>query len=59
MTVEYDIEESSFDGGLKLRGPRVRTDQIALPTAIAWYPDQSKLSERLLLTVSAHAMSQN
>lgn len=54
MTVEYDLELSSFDGGLKLKGPRVRTEQIALPTAIAWYPSQSK-TEQLLLTANSEA----
>ena len=50
MLVEYDLVESSFDGGLKLKGARVRAEQSALPTSLIWFPKNGK--ESFLMTVS-------
>lgn len=51
MLVEYDLVESSFDGGLKLKGARVRAEQSALPTALIWFPKNGK--ESFLMTANS------
>ena len=38
MLVEYDLELSSFEDGLKLKGSRVRAEQSATPTSMIWHP---------------------
>ena len=49
MLVEYDLVASSFDGGLVLKGSRVRTDQAGVPSTMAWYPVAGK--EEFIMTV--------
>jgi hypothetical protein len=39
MLVEFSVEESSFENGLVVKGPRTHMEQSARPTAMAWYPD--------------------
>ena len=57
MLVEYDLVNSSFESGLKLKGVRVRAEQSAVPTAMAWYPQQGK--ESFIMTVCAMKLMNN
>ena len=49
MLVEYDLENSRFETGLKLKGARVKADQSAIPTAMVCYPQTGK--EAFIMTV--------
>jgi hypothetical protein len=60
--VEYDLGESSFEHGIKLKGSRVRAEQSAIPTAMIWYPLETTegfvMTVRVILKALSHAIGQ-
>lgn len=53
MLVEYDVQNSSFDAGLLLKGVRVHLEQTAFPTTFDWYPRTEDQLEDFLITTTS------
>eukprot|EP01138_Halocafeteria_seosinensis_P012467 gb/GECG01012739.1/.p1 GENE.gb/GECG01012739.1/~~gb/GECG01012739.1/.p1 ORF type:complete len:1026 (+),score=133.98 gb/GECG01012739.1/:1-3078(+) len=44
--VQYNVDESTPERGVQLRGPRVKVEQSAIPTACLWYPSSKSTSSK-------------
>lgn len=53
MLAEYDLENSGFESGLLLKGPRTRVDQLAEPRAMLWHPQVAGDTEAFLLVANS------